>query len=112
MSLARKAGAVISYRDTLAATTTFTVARALPGRKSGRRCLKPTTHNRHGKRCTRFARVRGSLTHRDSVGANRVGFTGRLRGRPLAPGRYRLSATPRGSGKTGRAVATPFRIIR
>ena len=112
MSLARKAGAVISYRDTLAATTTFTVARALPGRKSGRRCLKPTTHNRHGKRCTRFARVRGSFSHRDSVGANRVGFTGRLRGRALAPGSYRLSATPRVNGKTGRAVVTGFRIIR
>ena len=112
MSLARKTGAVISYRDTLAATTTFTVARALPGRKSGRRCLKPTTRSRHGKRCTRFVRVRGSFSHRDSVGANRVGFTGRLRGRALAPGSYRLSATPRASGKTGHAVAAGFRIIR
>jgi hypothetical protein len=56
--------------------------------------------------------VRGSFSHRDSVGANRVGLTGRLLERALAPGSYRLSATPRASGKTGRAVSTGFRIIR
>jgi hypothetical protein len=45
-------------------------------------------------------------------GANRFRFSGRLRGRSLRPGRYLLSATPRGVGKPGRTRSTGFRIAR
>jgi uncharacterized delta-60 repeat protein len=109
---ARKTGAKISYSDSQAARTTFTVARALPGRKSGKRCVKPTARNRGAKRCTRYVRVRGSFSRVDTVGKNSFRFTGRIRRRALKPGRYRLRATPRVGGKAGRTVAIRFRIIR
>jgi uncharacterized delta-60 repeat protein len=110
-SIARNAGAVVSYRDSQAATTTFTVARAQPGRKSGGRCVKPTKRNARAKRCTRFVRVRGSFRHADTAGANSLRFTGRVSKKALRPGSYRLSATPRLGGKTGKTAAARFRIV-
>jgi uncharacterized delta-60 repeat protein len=111
-SIARKTGAKISYSDSQAATTTFTVARVLPGRRSGKRCVKPTARNRRAKRCNRFVRVRGRFSHVDVAGKNSFRFTGRVRRKALKPGRYRLSARPRAGGKAGRTVSVRFRIVR
>jgi hypothetical protein len=55
----------------------------------------------------RWRRVKGSFTHAGAAGANSRRFSGRLRGRALRPGRYRLLATPSG-GLTARAG---FRIL-
>jgi uncharacterized delta-60 repeat protein len=112
IAAARRRGAKVSYIDSQAATTTFTVARVLPGRKRGRRCVKPRPRNRGGKRCTRFARLRGSFRHVDKAGKNSFRFTGRLRRRALRPGRYRLTARPRLKGTAGKRVSVRFRIIR
>jgi len=94
----RKTGTTISYTDTQAATTTFTVARVLRGRRGG-------------KRGTRFVQVPGSFSHVDSVGANEFHFTGRVDRRKLPPGKYQLSATPEVPGYVGGTVATRFRVI-
>jgi hypothetical protein len=40
-----------------------------------------------------------------------VRFTGRVRGRKLAPGRYQLTLTPNAGGKAGRTVTLSFRIV-
>jgi hypothetical protein len=112
-SLARKrrppVGTTISYRDSLAATTTFAVLRAVTGHKKGRRCVAGSPR-RHQKRCTRYVSV-GSFTHADTGGNARVRFTGRLRGRKLKPSRYRLTLTPKANGKAGRTVTLAFRIV-
>jgi hypothetical protein len=55
----------------------------------------------------RWRRVKGSFTDAGAAGANSLRFGGRMRGRRLRPGRYRLLATPAG-GVTTRA---PFRIV-
>ena len=82
-------------------------------RRVGRTCKKPSRRNRHKRRCKRFVRVRGSFTHRGAAGANSFHFSGRVGGRKLAPGRYRLVGVPRdASGKAGAAVRAKFRIIR
>ena len=53
------------------------------------------------------------FSHADGVGVNRLHFTGRVRGRRLAPGHYRLSATPRNStGATGATVSVGFTVVR
>jgi hypothetical protein len=57
----------------------------------------------------RYRRVRGAFSHRGSRGANSFLFSGRLRGRALRPGRYRLVATVPGSAAPKR---TRFRIVR
>jgi subtilisin-like proprotein convertase family protein len=109
----KRFGAKVSYRLSEAATTTFTVERRRAGRSVGRKCKAPSRRNRRKRPCKRFVRVRGSITHRGATGANSFHFSGRLRGRKLALGRYRLVAVPRdGAGKRGAAVRTKFRIIR
>jgi plastocyanin len=108
-------GTTITYTDSEAATTTFTVLATVPGVRSGRACVAPPRHRRHGHRytaCKRQLSV-GAFTHADSAGANSLHFSGRLHGRPLAALTYRLLATPRnGQGQLGPAVAASFTISR
>lgn len=55
----------------------------------------------------------GSFTHADLAGTNRLHFTGRVKGKPLHIGRYRLRALSRNAaGQTSRALTADFRIIR
>jgi hypothetical protein len=111
-SLSRRppVGTKVSYRDSEAATTTFTVARAVKGHKRGRRCVARGPR-KHQKGCTRYVKV-GSFTHADAAGPVNVHFSGRVRGRKLKPGRYRLTLTPKLSGSSGKSVRLAFRIVR
>jgi hypothetical protein len=105
----KKYGATISYRDSQAATTTFTVLREVSGRKQGRSCKKPGKSNRHGKRCT-ILTVIGSFTHADKAGANSLHFSGRLKGRKLVKGAYKLRAVPHNAAGNGTTVSRSFTI--
>jgi uncharacterized delta-60 repeat protein len=94
----RKTGTRISYTDSLAAVTTFKVFR-----RKRVRCGR--------KRCTRFKSV-GGFKHADVAGRDSFHFTGRVRGRKLRPGSYRLRAVPSVAGVRGAAVTTAFRIVK
>lgn len=107
----RKPGAVISYAGTQVATTTFTVQKPAAGRRSGRRCARPTRHNRRHRRCIRYVSV-GHFQHQDVVGVNRFRFTGRVGGHTLRPGRYRLVAVARDAAGPSRPVFHSFRVVR
>jgi hypothetical protein len=107
----RIAGTTITYTDTQAATTTFTVVRGQPGVAQGGRCVvKPRARGRgtYARRCIRYTAL-ASFRVTDSAGRNRFRFTG-IRGRKLGPGRYRLTATPSAHGQTGRTVSAAFTI--
>lgn len=83
-------GTKVSYRLSEAATTRFRVERALNGR---------------------WEKVRGSFKRSAGRGAASFRFTGRIGGRALPPGRYRLVAAPRDSLGTGGTVKrTAFRV--
>jgi CSLREA domain-containing protein len=110
-SISRKTGANISYTASDPGTTTFRVLKPAAGRRQGKSCRKPSARNRRGRKCTRYVALKGSFTHKDKAGANKLHFTGRLRRRVLRPGRYRLSATPRVQGKKGKALNTSFKIL-
>jgi hypothetical protein len=56
--------------------------------------------------------VRGALTRRGISGANRMRFRGRVGGRRLAPGRYRLTAVARAGGPRSRPARTTFTVLR
>jgi len=104
----------MSYTDSQAATTAFTLRKPQPGIKDKRRgCVKPPRRKRvkRSQRCTRYVAV-GSFKHVDRGGANTFHFTGRIRGRKLKPGSYRLDAVPRIGGRNGRTNSVKFRIIR
>jgi hypothetical protein len=110
-AIAGAAGAAISYQDTQAATTTLTVERPASGVIQKGKCVKPSRARPSGKPCTRYLSV-GSFRHRDRVGVNRLRFTGRVGGRKLDPGPYRLKATALGaSGVPSRAIFARFRIL-
>jgi 6-phosphogluconolactonase (cycloisomerase 2 family) len=88
------AGTTLSYRDTLSATTTLRVLRC--------------TAKHH--RCTHLRAV-GSFSNRDRSGVNRLRFTGRLRGRALAPGRYLLRATATLNSMASKPISVPFTTL-
>jgi hypothetical protein len=46
------------------------------------------------------------------AGKHSFHFTGRLNGKKLKPGRYRLVATPSAGGNKGKPTSTGFRIVR
>ena len=94
-SISRRAGTRVAYKLSRPAITTFRVARVAPGAREP-------------------ALLRGRFRHRGDTGRNRFRFTGRLRGRRLAPGRYQLRAVVRDlAGNRGRRVRpVSFGIVR
>ncbi len=105
----RKYGATVSYHDSQVATTTFTVLAVSSGRRQGKSCKKPSKANVHGKRCT-ILTARGSFVHVDDVGANSLRFSGRLHGKKLTPGAYRLQAVAHDAAGNGPAGDKSFTI--
>ena len=76
-------------------------------RRSGRVAI--TIQRRRG---ARFVTLRGQRSTRARRGTNRYVYDGRLRGRPLTPGRYRIVlAMRRGTKRTVLGTAG-FRIVR
>jgi hypothetical protein len=103
-------GGRVYYRLSEPAKTTFTVERPVKGRKKGRKC---TAGRKKGKRCTTYKKVKGSFTHRGSAGLNSFRFMGRLRGKPLKKGSYRLrSVATDAAGNKSKPVYRKFRIKR
>jgi hypothetical protein len=113
-SVARKkrpTGTTVSYKDTLASTTRFTISQKQSGVRSGKHCVKPPRQHKPGsKSCTRTVAL-GSFNHSDKAGANSLHFTGRVKRHALKPGAYTLTASPRASGKTGKPVTVRFHLI-
>jgi hypothetical protein len=105
-------GAAAFYSVSEPATTTFAVEQLAPGVRRGRSCVK-RSRSHHGRRCTRVKRLRGSFTQTAAhPGPQRFHFSGRVGGRALRRGAYRLVAAPvDAAGNHGTAVRTKFRIV-
>ena len=111
--LSARRGSRVTYGLSERARVAFAVERAAPGRRARRRCTRPTRRNRRARRCTRWPRLRGGFSHAGAAGLNSFRFSGRLRGRPLRPGRHRLVAVPVDlTGNRGKAARKSFRILR
>lgn len=82
-------GTKVSYALSAAATVTFGVEKAIPGKKGWFRTLKPT------------------FTHSGKAGTNSFRFSGRLKGKALAPGRYRLTGSV---GTSSRSAGFKIRL--
>jgi Tol biopolymer transport system component len=104
----RRGGTRISFRLDKSSGVALTFDRLLAGhRKKGKRC---STRVRRGRRCT-VAKRAGRLVlaqGRLHAGANTVKFSGKVGRKALAPGRYRLTATP--AGGKGRSVT--FAVVK
>jgi hypothetical protein len=113
--LGRTFGTTIKFRLSETATVTFKVQRALKGRRIRGRCRPATRRNklRSRRKCKRYKTVRGSFKKTGGAGANSVRFTGRVGGRRLKVGSYRLVAVAVDSaGNKSSAKRRGFRIIR
>lgn len=81
------------------------------GRRVGARCARATAANRTKRPCDR-EETRGTLNIAGRVGENAASFRGRVGGRTLAPGRYRLRVTARADGRRSAAATIAFTIAR
>lgn len=108
-----KAGTLVSYSDSQAAVTTFTVDQTLSGVISKGRCVAAPAHARkHETACIRHHTL-GSFAHADAAGTNRFRFMGRLNGAELKPGPYLMLASPRNrAGLSGATVRQVFEVVR
>jgi hypothetical protein len=109
----KKRGATISYTDSQFALAKFTVQAPRKGFRAGKLCTaKPPRHHKGPvKHCTRFVTV-GAFTHADKPVAVKLHFTGRVNGKPLQVGRYRLLVVARNPrGESSKPVSAEFRVI-
>ncbi|MDX6697891.1 MAG: hypothetical protein QOE65_1288 [Solirubrobacteraceae bacterium] len=105
-------GARVTLTLDVAASVGYRVTQRRSGRRtSAGRCAAPTRGNRGRPRCARVVTLAGAFTRAGAAGANVFRFTGRLGGRKLAPGSYRLVATPRALGLAGTSRSVAFRIL-
>jgi hypothetical protein len=112
VSARRRYGSKVAYTLNEAADVRFRVIQRKLGRRSkGGHCTKPTSANRSARKCIRRVTLPGSFTRAGGAGSNHFRFTGRLAGRRLKPGNYRLVATPGRGANTGHVASVSFRII-
>ncbi|WP_372789817.1 choice-of-anchor Q domain-containing protein [Paraconexibacter sp.] len=98
-----------------AAVLRLRVQRRVAGRRVAGRCRAPGGRRvRSTRRCSRWVWVKGAVERPLPKGTSRVRFSGRLAGRSLRPGSYRLVARIRaaGGGSHGRALHRSFRVVR
>jgi Kelch motif/Galactose oxidase, central domain len=100
----RRTGTKVTYVLTATTRVRFTVSRQATGRRSGKRCVKPSHANRRKHKCVRLIAMKGSFSVAGKAGKQTFHFSGRLRGKALPPASYVLFAKP------GSRRAT-FRII-
>jgi hypothetical protein len=103
-------GATISYTLSQPARVAFRMDRGLAGRRSRGKCRKPTRRNRRGRRCIRYKRLRGGFERNALLGANSLRFNGRLGGKRLKAGRYRLVAVASGFAGDSKRATRAFRV--
>jgi hypothetical protein len=112
-TIATPAGATIRFKLSEPATVTFRIEKAAGGRRVKGRCVKASRSNRKAKRCTRYLALQGTSTVTGKAGSNSRRFSGRLSGRKLAQGRYRLVATARdAAGNASKPKRVAFKIVR
>jgi hypothetical protein len=110
---AAKPGAKVTYALSEAATMIFFVERGSTGRTAGGGCVKPSKSNAKRKRCTRWKLLKGAFADLGASGPNSFRFTGRLDGKALAAGRYRLLGLPSdAAGNVGQVTRAGFDVVR
>lgn len=107
-----KTGTRISFSLSETGKVRFTVERKTAGRKLRGRCVKPGK-SPHGKRCTRWIAVKGSFSLPSSAGKNTFIFRGRVGGKSLKPGAYRLNSRATDNARNTSAVKrAAFTVVR
>jgi hypothetical protein len=91
-TITKHAGTTVKYKLTRIARVRFTVERSTKGRRVHGTCAAAKRSNAGKPACVRYVTVAGNLTRAGTGGANSFRFAGRLGGRALLLGSYRLRA--------------------
>lgn len=103
--------ATISFRVSAKSNVTFAVESKTRGRRVGGKCKAPKPSNQGKPGCTLFVPV-GDFPSAAKAGANSVAFSGRVGGKALSAGKYRLGASARvGSGAAGSMAYKNFEVV-
>jgi hypothetical protein len=106
-------GTKVSFALSETASVRFTVQRKTSGRKVSGKCKKRTRSNRRNTKCTLWKPVSGSFTVGGKAGKNSFTFRGRIGGRKLSRGSYRLSGRATDPAKNASVPKRAgFRIVR
>ncbi|MDQ6749818.1 MAG: thrombospondin type 3 repeat-containing protein [Actinomycetota bacterium] len=107
----RRLGATLHYTLSDRATLVIRIARDRPGRRVGARCLMPRRATRRNRLCHRFLMLPGVIRKPGNRGKNSLHFDGRLRGKPLAPGPYRMAVLAiDGARRESKQSYVPFSV--
>jgi hypothetical protein len=91
----------------------FTVERKTKGRRVSGKCKARTKTNAKKPKCTRYVRMRGSFTVAGKAGKNTFKFRGRVGGKSLKPGSYRLNGRASDKAKNTSVLKRKgFRIVK
>jgi hypothetical protein len=107
-----RTGTKVSIRVSETSRVRFRVERKVTGRRLRGRCVRPGEFP-GGKRCTRWAAVSGSFSVSAYAGKNTFVFRGRVGGRSLGAGDYRLSVKATDNARnTSSLKRAGFTIVR
>jgi DNA-binding beta-propeller fold protein YncE len=107
-----RGGGKVTFRLSEPSLVRFRFQRIVGGRRIGARCAAPSRSNRGARRCDRYRYLKGGHVHAGPAGANAFRISGRLEGRRLARGRYRLRAVARdGAGNRSLTKTARFTIV-
>jgi hypothetical protein len=102
-------GTVFSYTLNQDAAVTVELKRVRAGRLVGKKCKRPTRATAKKKKCDL---TEHKLFRKGKKGANKLPYTGRVKGRALRPGAHVAVFTAKAPGGKPRSDAAPFRIVR
>jgi hypothetical protein len=108
---ALKSGKSAKFGFTLTEAATIKIAftRLIPGRKVGGKCKEKA---RKGKKCT-IAKALGTLTVAGKAGSNSVSFNGKLKGKKLPVGSYKVTITAvDAAGNKSKAKTVSVKVTR
>ncbi len=109
---ALKAGTEFRWRLGEAAAVRIAISRALPGRRVGGACRRPTRRNRGNRSCTRYKGV-GTLKAKGVPGSDKRAFSGRFGRRALSPGSYRaVIGAVDAAGNISKPRTTGLTVVR
>jgi hypothetical protein len=103
-----------TFRLTVNEKATIRIAfeRSEPGRRKGRRCVKPTRKNRKARKCKRWV-PRGSIQRLAGPGPVEIAFSGRIGTKALQPGSYRALVTAQdAAGNTSAQNTLTFKVVK
>ena len=83
-------GTTVTYTLSGKATAEFFVERRVAGRRVKGKCTKVTKANRKRKKCVIYRLIKTGFAHSGQAGPTQFKFSGRVGGKPLKPGGYRL----------------------